>query len=185
MRNSARRTVLILLAAVLIVALALPAWAGRIISYRGETSQGRRVALEVLKRDSGRRFLRGFVIYFNETCEDGSTTSLVGIGFNRRRGIRLGENGEFRIDKAPEEPFSIHAYHVVGTVGFGSADGTFELRFATLNENEEPQLCTTGVVDWSADRQASRPTRVSRTTLSEGVTFFGRQGEPVQVVPTP
>lgn len=178
MPKTARRVCVVVLGAVLTVALALPAWAGRIISYRGETSQGKRVSLEILKRDSGRRFLREFIIYFTETCEDGSGTSLSGVGFNEyRRGLRLDANGEFRIDHEPQDPFSIHAYHAVGMVEFGSADGTFELRLANLNEAEEPQLCTTGLVDWSAERQASRPTRVFNSSLDEGVTLFrGRPG---------
>ena len=187
MRSSARGSVVVVLAAVLTVAIVLPAWAGQIITYEGKTSQAPPfddVGLSMLKRDSGRRFLRTFFIFFTETCEDGSTTLLSGIGFNRRRGIRLGENGEFRIDYEPEEQLSIYAYHVIGTVGFGSGDGTFELRFANLNESEEPQLCTTGVVDWSVDRTGSRPTRISRTSLPAGVTFFevGRHGELVEAV---
>ena len=53
------------------------------------------------------------------------------------------------------------------------------MRFANLNETEEPQLCTTGVVDWSVDPTGSRPTRISRTPLPQGLTFFetDRQGE--------
>lgn len=180
MRSTTRRTILSVLAGVLTAILALPASAGQIIEYAGETSQADPVDLEVLKRESGRRFLREIVIFFTVTCEDGSTGSLAGIGFNRyRRGLRLSESGEFKIDKT-HEPLNdfVVVYHLMGTVGFGSADGTFELRYATLTEDEQPQLCTTGVVDWSADRRGSRPARISSTSLPAGVTFLRDRSAP-------
>ena len=63
MRSTTRRTILSVLAGVLTAILALPASAGQIIEYAGETSQADPVDLEVLKRESGRRFLREIVIF--------------------------------------------------------------------------------------------------------------------------
>jgi len=179
LRSSARRTLLIGLAAVLIAVLALPASAGQIIAYRGETSQAKRIQLEVLKRESGRRFLRAFFIYFTVTCEDDTTGDLIGIGLSRRRGLRLGDNGEFQLDKT-KRSFS---YHFAGRVRFRSADGTFELNYAELTEDEQAQLCTTGVVDWSATRRGSRPAGLTDRTTPEGVTWLriDRDGELVEV----
>ena len=183
MKNLARCALLLSLTAMLIVTLVGPASAGQIIIYRGETSEAEPVSLGVLKRDSGRRFLRGFVIFFTVTCEDGSTGSLDGIGFWPRR-LRLGESGKFQIDSRPQpsEPSS-YSIHLAGTVRFGSADGTFELNYASLTEDDQAQLCTTGVLDWSADRRKSDPARITRMSLPDGVTFLevDRRGEVVEV----
>jgi len=159
---------LLALTATLVVTLVGPALAGQIITYRGQTSEAKRVRLEVLKRDSGRRFLREFRIFFTVTCEDGSTGSLVGVGFGHRR-LRLGEGGEFEL---VERWDPVYSFHVAGTVRFGSAEGTFELNYAALTEDDQAQLCTTGVVDWSADRRRSVPARITRTSPAEGVTFL-------------
>ncbi len=93
MRSSARRTVLMVLTGVLTVILALPASAGQLIDYEGQTSQDQDVRLEILKRDSGRRFVRDFTILFTTTCED-STTRDFGLGL--RPGRRLSETGDFQ-----------------------------------------------------------------------------------------
>jgi len=66
----------------------------------------------------------------------------------------------------------VYSFHVAGTVRFGSAEGTFELNYAALTEDDQAQLCTTGVVDWSADRRRSVPARITRTSPAEGVTFL-------------
>jgi hypothetical protein len=183
MKNLARGALVLALTAMLVVTLVGSASAGQIINYRGETSEAERVRLDILKRDSGRRFLRGFVIFFTVTCEDGSTGSLDGIGFFPRR-LRLGEGGEFEfVERSqPSEPSS-YSFHGAGTVRFGSAEGTFELNYASLTEDDQAQLCTTGVVDWAADRRRSNPARITRTSLPEGVTFLeiDRRGELVEV----
>ena len=136
-----------------------------------------------MKRESGRRFLRSFLIFFTVTCEDGTTGSLHGVGFSPRR-LRLGESQEFQLDRRPRpsEP-SHYSFHLAGTVRFGSAEGTFELNYASLTEDDQAQLCTTGVVDWSADRRGSSPARITRTSLPEGVTFLeiDRRGDLVEV----
>lgn len=179
MPKIARRGLVAALGMTFALSVALPASAGQIISYRGETDQAERVHIEVVKRDSGRRFFSEMMIFFTVTCADGSTGSVSGIGFGRIPGYRLGENGEFQID----DGFSRYVFHVTGTVGFRSAQGTFELKYANLNEAEEPQLCTTGVVDWSADRTGSRPIRSSGLPLDDGVTLFetNQQGELLEV----
>lgn len=188
MRTFARKVAVVALTAGLVLILALPASASQIITYRGETSEAERVLLDVLKRDSGRRFLSEFLIFFTVTCEDGSTGWLDGIviGFWAER-LRLGEGGEFQYDLRPQpgQPPN-YSLHLAGTVRFGSAEGTFELNYADLTEDDQAQLCTTGVVDWSVDRRRSHPARITRTSPAEGVTFIemGRRGELVEVVPS-
>ena len=179
MRTFARRVAVVALTAGLVLILALPASAGeRIIVYRGETSQAEPVRLRVLKRDSGARFLLGFTVFFTMTCEDGSTGEWGGL---IAPGGRLGEGGEFQfLDRSePSGP----SFHFAGTVRFGSADGTLEVNYADLTDDDQAQLCTTGVVDWSADRRRSDPTRIARVSPREHVTFLevGRRGELVKV----
>ena len=183
MKKLARGALVLALTAMLVVTLVGSASAGQIITYRGETSEGKNVRLAVLKRDSGRCFLEFFVISFTVTCEDGSTGSLAGLGFIPRR-LRLGEGGEFEfVERSqPSEPSS-YSFHAAGTVRFGSAEGTFELHYASLTEDDQAQLCTTGVLDWSADRRKSDPARITGTSRPEGVTLLevDRRGELVEV----
>ena len=161
--------------------LALPASAGqRIITYRGETFQAEVVRLKVLKRDSGARFITGFAVFFTMTCEDASIGGYA--GWISTGGMdRLGEGGEFEFDSRSEP--SGPSFHFAGTVRFGSSDGTLEVNQATLTDDDQAQLCTTGVVDWSADRIHSRPARINRVSPSERMTLVGRNGDRVEVVP--
>ncbi|HET6712629.1 MAG TPA: hypothetical protein VFI59_02840 [Actinomycetota bacterium] len=185
MKTPARCALVLTLTATLVVTLVGSASAGQIITYRGETSEAERVRLDVLKRDSGRRFLGEFLISFTVTCEDGSTGWLpgIGIGFWAER-LRLGEGGEFQYDLRPQpgQPPS-YSFHLAGTVRFGSAEGTFELNYASLTEDDQAQLCTTGVLDWAADRRRSNPARITGTSLPEGVTFLeiDRRGDLVEL----
>ena len=184
MKTLARCALVLTLTATIVVTLVGSASAGQIITYRGETSEAGRVRLDVLKRDSGRRFLNEFLILFTVTCEDGSTGWLGGIMVGFGPGLRLGEGGEFQYDSRPQpgQP-SGYSFHVAGTVRFGSAEGTFELNYASLTEDDQAQLCTTGVLDWSADRRGSNPAQITGTSLPEGVRFLeiDRRGDLVEV----
>ena len=65
-----------------------------------------------------------------------------------------------------------------GVVRWGSVEGTLEIREAALtNDGSEVQLCTTGLLDWTADRAGSRPVRplsvpddVTRVQIDRGAT---------------
>ncbi len=142
------RTSLLVLTAGLILALSLPAFAENRIRYRGETSQGRTLSLEVDKSNIGRRsaFLR---IRFHTTCEDASTNY-------ERWGMLLGrldDDGSFAVTRRGEGTGD-YWYHIAGTIGFGSAEGTFEFRNGSLTDGPDPQaqLCTTGELTWTAER---------------------------------
>ncbi|HET6712459.1 MAG TPA: hypothetical protein VFI59_01935 [Actinomycetota bacterium] len=184
MKNLARCALVLTVTAMLVVTLVGSASAGQIITYRGETSDTQTVRLAILKRDSGRRFLLGFTVFFTVTCEDGSTGTYAGIGARGMK-LRLGEGGEFQYDSRPQQPGepSDVTWHFAGTVGFGSAEGTFEFKYANLTEDGQAQLCTTGVLDWTADRRRSNPARITGTSLPEGVTFLeiDRRGDLVEV----
>jgi hypothetical protein len=172
MRSHLRRLAVITLTAGLVLILAIPASAERRIFYRGESSEGYEVFLAVLKRDNGRRFVDKFRFGFSATCENGSTSFGNGLdfGYGRRR-LRLGSGGEFEYSNPrtpPSEP-SEYTWHFAGTMRFGSAEGTLEVRYAALTKDDEAQLCTSGIVDWSADRRRSILARSSRGTLQKVV----------------
>ena len=155
MRIATRCVLVLTIIALLGVTLAAPAVAGQRIRYEGRTSQEERIRFNVVKRESGRRFLRGLVVFMELTCEDASTEEF-GIGFG---GIiqRLGDDGSFEIHKVFEGVFGL-SIDIDGVVRWGSAEGTLEVKAAALTDDaSEAQLCTTGVVNWSADREGTRP----------------------------
>lgn len=150
MRNAHRLTASVGIALLLSTAPATRASAGWVISYWGPTSQDRIALLEVIKRDSGRRFLNTMSLFFIATCED-ATTHEFSITFDRRK--RLGEDGEFELMRvaSPGEPNSV-PYRLEGAVRFGAAEGTFELSYASFRQDGRAQLCTSGVVEWTLAR---------------------------------
>jgi hypothetical protein len=168
MRTCFRRLAVIALTAGLVLVLAIPASAERRIFYRGETSEGNPLFFAVLKRDNGRRFVDKFWMGFTATCENGSTSfgNVIEFGYGRRR-LRLGAGGEFDYSSPrtpPSEP-SEYTWDIAGTMRFGSAEGTLELKYAALTKDGQAQLCTTGIVDWSADRRRSILAGTSRGAL--------------------
>jgi len=129
--------------------------AAQLIRYRGPTSQGERVLLEVIKRENGRRLLVTGLAGFTTTCEDGFTDTF---GRTFHRDTRLDDSGAFHIETG-SRPGSIVGGRLVvdGVVGWGSAEGTLEFRYGSLDEVGDPQLCTTGTVDWQAERRRVSP----------------------------
>jgi hypothetical protein len=180
MRISTRRTTLSVLAGVLSVVLALPASAAQRISYEGTTTQDERVRLNVLKRDNGRRIVTNFTFRLTVACEDSSTEDL---SFRVAQNKRLSDTGEFRFDFTSAEVFDAYALHIAGTVSFRSATGTVEFKYPNFTEAEEVQLCTSGVLDWSAERVGSEPARAQTGTSPEDMTRLriDRHGELVEV----
>jgi hypothetical protein len=178
-----RRAATIVMTAGLVLALAVPASADQLISYRGRSSQDDRVRLSVMKRDDGRRLFRTFAITFTATCDDASTHEF-GLGVGGRR--LLDDEGFFEIHRPldPGQPFA-YTYDIAGTVRFRSAEGTFELTYPSLTDTGEAQLCSTGVVDWTADRLRSEPIRRPMSAIADEVTFVevDRQGELTVIEP--
>lgn len=175
MKNLARCTLVLSLIATLGVTLAVPAVAGQRISYRGRTPQDKRIQLEILKRDSGRRFLSRSTFYITLTCEDASTETFGIAGF--RDGQRLGDDGSFGVHELYPGIFGL-AIDIDGVVRWGSAEGTLELSASALTDDGgDAQFCTTGLVDWTADRVGSRPARPP--SAPDGVTMLkiDRDGE--------
>ena len=175
MKSLARCALVLTVIATLGVTLAEPAVAGQRISYRGRTSQDKRIWFEILKRDSGRRFLRRLTFFITLTCEDASTETF-GIGAFGD-GQRLGDDGSFGVQELYPGIFGL-AIDIDGVVRWGSADGTLELSASALTDDGgDAQFCTTGLVDWTANRVGSRPARP--LSAPDGVTMLkiDRDGE--------
>ena len=172
MKNLPRCALVFTMVTILGLTLALPALAGQKINYEGRTSQDERVRLKILKRDSGRRFLRAGWLLFTTNCEDPSY-GVFGISFPK---ARLDDAGAFHIERR-EEGISSYSYTIDGVVRWGGAAGTFEFNYARLTEDDQAELCTTGVLDWSADRIGSRP--AGPLSAPDGVTMvkIDRDGE--------
>ena len=162
MRIVARTTFLLLTAASLMLVAAGPALAARHLSYRGETSQGRRVSIEVLRKADGRRFLSEFYVIARFTCEDASEAT---VGFASGGRHRLDENGQVTLERREDGIFG-YAVTFTATVRRDFAEGTIEMTTTGLTSDDQAQLCTTGVLDWSAERV--RRTR-SPAHLDEGL----------------
>jgi hypothetical protein len=178
MRITHRLAASVVLIVFLSIVPATSSSAGFVISYWGLTSQDRIALLEIVKRDSGARFLREMTMFLIVTCEDTSTHEFA-ISFDRQK--RLGEGGEFELARVarPGEPNSV-PYRLQGVVRFGAAEGTFELSYTSFRQDGKAQLCTSGVVEWTLARGHGPG---ERPPVADDVTFLetGRRGEVVQV----
>jgi hypothetical protein len=144
------------------MAAAAPSLADQVIRYEGETSATthNRLALKVLKRDNGRRFIKGADVRYTLTCEDATTERWgIGFGFISTGGWnRVGDDGTFSLEFGGVGSASYFALE--GTVGFRQGSGTFEVTEARLTDDlSDPQICTTGTLTWMAERTDARPAR--------------------------
>jgi hypothetical protein len=132
--------------------------------YEGETSQGKRLRFDFVKHADGTLSLKEFEFRtLVLTCSIDATTQRWGIGyFLGGRGFDL--EGRM-LDFEDHDPFE--SLTIQGRVKATTIDGTL-IRFSTaqLTEDEEPQLCTTGNLTWSADRTVPVPatSRIGRST---------------------
>ncbi|MGH2539683.1 MAG: hypothetical protein ACRDGK_04105 [Actinomycetota bacterium] len=115
--------------------------------------------MKILKRDSGRRFLRSFFVRASAPCDDESVQRME-IGIQPRPAPRLGHVGQFELGE-PLDPGRLYAIdlHAVGMVKFRQAAGTTELSFVGSTAGEEARACETGGLDWAAERQRIHPAR--------------------------
>jgi hypothetical protein len=152
MRLARRVTLTIVALGLMTLTLDSPAGARQTITYTGEHSQVGRVRFFVDKKSNGVRVIRNFGIRgLTATCEDGSTSGLsASVGLKER----LADDGSFEVTRGRSGPIGLaYRYTVAGDVGFRTASGIFEFRYATLNDDGDAQLCTTGDVEWTAQRQ--------------------------------
>ena len=145
-RQSLRRSIVVAItSAFLLVALAVPASAGQIITYRGELSTGETTVVRVLRRDSGRLFLTkisfGLIVI---TCDGGGGDEF-GIAWQSYPGWRLAKDRSFEISEGGDL--------VTGVLHWRDGEGTVEITYKSHGK-----ICTSGELAWSVERTGSAPT---------------------------
>ena len=140
------RRLVVLFAVATVVVVASPASAARLRAYRGETSAGTRIAFRLRVADDGAMSMRWLYLRVELPCEDGSRVEYDSYwsfgGGEPLHGRRL----------VWDSVYQWEALHITGTFRAQTADGTYKHTEASLTENEQAQLCTTGDLTWTAER---------------------------------
>jgi hypothetical protein len=135
------------------VAFAAPANASFTARHKGTTSDDGRLLLRVKKNDQGERRV-SIGVHIETTCEDGT----IGLGPDDvgYRRVEVADDGTFsyHFQTAPGGFFDNRWVDLTGDIGFRHAEGTFEFRYTSLNDEGEAQLCGTGSLTWTAERQS-------------------------------
>jgi hypothetical protein len=160
-----RRTGMLGLSIALVLALGSAAQASQRFWYEGETSAGRRITIGVVKRDSGRQFLRTVKIGVEVACEDGTTESFRLSSRFDFEDVRVDGNRPFEYENTSLPlTFRQTFEHLSGTLGWRSRSGMFEYNLAGLTDDgQDAQLCASGDLTWTVERQPT-PTRQATPT---------------------
>ena len=113
--------------------------------YRGETSEGDSVRFRVTRTDTGRE-IRGMRLVAELDCSDGTT---------KPDSLQLADWGwtfEGRTAIVDENRPSDWGLRIVGRFRPGSASGTLRYTWSKLQDDHTALLCTTGDVEWTAER---------------------------------
>jgi hypothetical protein len=154
-----RRTATLGIMVALLLCLGSTARASQRIWFEGETSAGRRITFGVVKRDSGRWFLRTYKVGVETTCEDGTTESFrLSKRFAASEDVRVDGGRPFVYeDTSFPLTFRQHFEHVDGTIGWRTGSGTFEFNLGGLTDDgQDAQLCGSGDLTWTVERQPTR-----------------------------
>ena len=138
----------------LVLAIGSAAHSSQRIRYEGETSAGRRITIGVVKRDSGRRFLRTVKIGVEVACEDGTTESFRLSTRFEFEDVRVDGSRPFEYENT-SAPFTFRQTfeHIDGTLGWRTGSGTFEYNVGGLTEDgQDAQLCASGDLTWTVER---------------------------------
>jgi hypothetical protein len=175
-----RVTVVAVIAAILLTFIASAASAEPIKRYyKGETSQGHTIRFKTAVRANGQVRVGGMDLMFEGICEDSTSFDFgYGITFGGRSGPVLADGVVVDID----ESLGNDALHVDGQIRRRHGSGTLQFVYATLTEDEQAQLCTTGDITWEVDRVA--PPSDATETDPSAVTRVVRNGRTVQTFVT-
>jgi hypothetical protein len=113
--------------------------------YRGETTDGGTVRFRVTRTDTGRE-IRGMLLETELNCDDGTTKP------ERLQLADWGWTFEGRTAIVDENRPLYWGLRMVGQFRPASASGTLRYSWTQLLDDHTAQLCTTGDVEWSADR---------------------------------
>jgi hypothetical protein len=131
--------------------------------YRGETEQGKTVRVTLVNRASG-LYLTDLQMAGRLDCENGSRQRIRAFYSYGGKGLALTDSM-----LAIDDVSSLEAFHVHGTFGPRKGSGTLDWTVPSLASEEEAQICTTGVVDWTVSRLTAAATS-SSTPSRTGVT---------------
>jgi hypothetical protein len=130
--------------------------------YKGTTSQGGRSVSFTTERKGGTWAVSDLNFGLRMRCDDGTHFDLeTGYGFGSP--IVLDSKDRFAFD---DNEFG-QAIHVHGRLGPKKGSGTVELKIATLTQDEQPELCTSKIRDWSVTRVVT-PTPSPTPTVVPG-----------------
>lgn len=122
--------------------------------YQGRTSQGRRLSIDLVKRSDGRLGLRSLEVRrATLTCSIDGSQQEWGFGFGFIGSPLYLDGRSLTLDDSD----SSTVVHIDGTFGALHAAGGLRFSTASLTADEEPQLCTTGDLTWTADRTVPPP----------------------------
>ena len=113
--------------------------------YRGETSDGGSVHFRVTRTDTGRE-IRGMLLKTELDCNDGTTKPL------RLQLADWGWTFEGQTAIVDENRPLDWGLRIMGTFQPASASGTLRYTWSKLQDDHTARLCTTGDVDWAAER---------------------------------
>jgi hypothetical protein len=159
MRRPGTFVMAFVVALVLSASSATPAGAAEARRYHGKTSQGMPADFRLVRGSRGLE-LRSFSFDFSLRCEDGSRIGY-GVGWSFGRWGYPLDGKSLSFDDVSLDS----GIHVVGRFGPGLAFGTVRFTVATLTDDEEAQVCTTGDRTWAARR-------VETTTSSVAAPAF-------------
>jgi hypothetical protein len=160
-----RKHVALGLLATTVAAWLLPAPAlagGRVLrAYEGTTSSGGTIILSTTNRGGVIRF-QGVGLEDTATCDDGTSIAFA-------HGFDLFPQGPLVVEGAldVEHTGFSDAFVVAGTLGPHGGDGTLTHLFAALDAAEEPELCTTGELTWTAERVPIPSVDAAGTVVTE------------------
>jgi len=95
------------------------------------------------------------------TCDDG-TTELVGAGTSWLGGMPSLPSHALDLDEVDSQ----EALHLHGKIQAIQGSGTLQWTTAALTSDERPQLCTTGVLQWTVARSVPPVAQAARSTAS-------------------
>ncbi len=141
-------------------------------SYEGDTAQGHRMSVDLVRRDDGSFWIKRLVFRRLEvTCEIDQTVQLWSVeAFFGGRGEPL-EGRTLTMDRSDQfNIFRLNAHFKALR-----ASGALEYALPAFTGDGQLQACTTGVMPWSADRTVPQPAK-QRSINTGGPVYQFRIG---------
>jgi hypothetical protein len=118
-----------------------------LLVYEGATTGGGSVSFDLYRSPNGTLRFGGWDIFATLTCDDATVVTNNGFGYGFSPGRRL-DGRNLDDDRHGLD----YRWHIVGRFRNHEAWGQLEFRIATFTAGGDPQACSTGLVDWTAER---------------------------------